>query len=98
MSTYVSPIGFVAFFPAQLLLHPEDVSLLLESLRVLVDSGNTVIVVEHHPLLLAGCDWLIELGPGGGPEGGRCIGSGSPEQLAALETPTAPFLREVLST
>jgi excinuclease ABC subunit A len=57
---------------------------------------NTVVVVEHHPHLLAACDWLIELGPGGGPDGGLVIAAGTPEAVAAGNTPTAPYLREVL--
>jgi excinuclease ABC subunit A len=55
-----------------------------------------VLVVEHHPHLLAACDWLVELGPGGGPDGGRVIAAGAPETVAAGDTPTAPYLREVL--
>ena len=77
-------------------LHMEDVSRLVEVLNQLVDAGHTVVVVEHHPHLLANCDWLIELGPGGGPEGGRIIAKGSPEEVAKMNTPTAPYLREVL--
>jgi excinuclease ABC subunit A len=46
--------------------------------------------------LLAACDWLVELGPGGGPQGGRVIASGAPEALAKGETPTAIYLREIL--
>ena len=53
-------------------------------------------MVEHHPHVLASCDWLIELGPGGGPAGGRIIAEGSPEEVAKMDTPTAPYLRDVL--
>jgi len=77
--------------------HLEDVQRLVGVLRRLVDEGGSVIVVEHHPHLLAACDWLVELGPGGGPQGGRIIASGPPEQLARGDTPTAPYLREVLA-
>jgi excinuclease ABC subunit A len=77
-------------------LHMEDVARLVGALNQLVDAGHTVVVVEHHPHLLANCDWLIELGPGGGPEGGRIIAEGSPEEVAKMDTPTAPYLREVL--
>jgi excinuclease ABC subunit A len=80
--------------------HLEDVARLIHVLHRLVDAGqngrNTVVVVEHHSHLLAACDWLIELGPGGGPEGGRVIAVGRPEDLAQGDTPTAAFLREVL--
>jgi excinuclease ABC subunit A len=77
-------------------LHMEDVARLIDVLNQLVDARHTVIVVEHHPHLLATCDWLIELGPGGGPEGGKVIATGSPEVIAKMDTPTAPYLREVL--
>jgi excinuclease ABC subunit A len=76
--------------------HLEDVLRLNGVLQRLVDEGHTVAVVEHHVHLLACCDWLIELGPGGGPEGGRIVAAGPPELLASGDTPTAPYLREVL--
>ncbi len=77
-------------------LHMEDVARLVNVLNQLVDAGHTVVVVEHHPHLLANCDWLIELGPGGGPEGGEVIATGTPEDVMQMDTPTAPYLREVL--
>jgi excinuclease ABC subunit A len=77
-------------------LHMEDVAQLVEVLNQLVDAGHTVVVVEHHPHVLANCDWLIELGPSGGPEGGKVIAEGSPEEVARMGTPTAPYLRKVL--
>ncbi len=77
-------------------LHMEDVTQLANVLHHLADAGHTVIVVEHHPHLLACCDWLIELGPDGGPAGGRIIATGPPEKVATMNTPTAPYLREVL--
>ncbi len=77
-------------------LHMEDVARLVEVLNRLVDAGHTVVVVEHHPHLLASCDWLIELGPGGGPDGGKIIAEGPPSELAKKETPTAPYLQDVL--
>ena len=77
-------------------LHMEDVSRLVQVFNLLVDAGHTVAVIEHHPHVLAACDWLIELGPGGGPEGGRVIAQGPPETVMKTNTPTAPYLREVL--
>ena len=77
-------------------LHMEDVARLVRILNQLVDAGHTVVVVEHHPYILANCDWLIELGPGGGSEGGRVIAKGPPGEVAKMNTPTAPYLREVL--
>jgi excinuclease ABC subunit A len=76
--------------------HLEDVDRLIGVLQRLIDEGHTVVVIEHHPHLLAACDWLIELGPGGGPEGGRVIASGTPATVAGGDTPTAPYLRNVL--
>ncbi|MFN2190382.1 MAG: hypothetical protein ACK2T3_16590, partial [Candidatus Promineifilaceae bacterium] len=76
--------------------HLEDVLKLNQVLHQLVETGHGVIVIEHHPQLLASCDWLIELGPGGGPSGGRVIASGPPEDIAAMDTPTSPFIRDAL--
>lgn len=76
--------------------HLEDVQRLAGVLHRLVDEGASVLFVEHHPHLLAACDWLIELGPGGGPQGGRLIASGPPETVAQATTPTAPYLRQIL--
>ncbi|MCK4933526.1 ATP-binding cassette domain-containing protein, partial [Candidatus Bathyarchaeota archaeon] len=77
-------------------LHLEDVDQLIGVLRRLVNDGHSVVVIEHHPYLLAACDWLIELGPKGGPQGGRVIASGDPETVGRGDTPTSPYLREVL--
>lgn len=78
-------------------LQVTDVAVLARALDTVVDAGNTVLVVEHDPALLAACDWLIELGPSAGPEGGEIIFEGSPEQLAKANTPTASYLLEVLT-
>lgn len=76
--------------------HLEDVARLVGVLHRLADAGHSVLVVEHHAHLLAACDWLIELGPGGGPRGGQVIAVGIPEIVAQAGTPTAPYLREIL--
>jgi excinuclease ABC subunit A len=76
--------------------HLEDVARLCGVLNRLVDEGHTVLVSEHHPHLLVACDWLVELGPGGGPLGGRVLAQGTPESLACRETPTAPYLAALL--
>jgi excinuclease ABC subunit A len=76
--------------------HLEDVQRLVAVLNHLVDAQASVIVVEHHPHVLAACDWLVELGPGGGPAGGRVVANGTPSQLALGATPIAGYLRELL--
>jgi excinuclease ABC subunit A len=77
-------------------LHLEDVTRLVGVLHSLVKEGHTVISVEHNPHLLASCDWIIELGPVGGPDGGHIIATGKPEEVAKLKTPTAPYLKELI--
>ncbi|MHA2083004.1 MAG: hypothetical protein ACXABD_04560, partial [Candidatus Thorarchaeota archaeon] len=72
------------------------VNRLIGILRRLVEEGNSVVVIEHHTNVLAACDWLIELGPGGGSEGGEIIASGTPTTLSQLNTPTAPYLKEIM--
>ena len=75
-------------------LHPSDVEKLLKQLDGLVDSGNTVIVVEHDMHVVASSDWVIDIGPGAGDEGGRVVVEGSPATVAAShESKTAAYLR-----
>ena len=64
-------------------LHFEDVSKLLEVLHALVDTGNTVIVIEHNLEVIKTADWLIDMGPEGGSGGGRIVAEGTPEEVAA---------------
>jgi excinuclease ABC subunit A len=78
-------------------LHASDVCMLVDVLDGLVSAGHSVLVVEHDPVLLACCDRLVELGPGGGPDGGRVVATGVPEEVARGMTATAPYLREVLA-
>ena len=76
--------------------HLEDVERLIGVLQRLVDAGNSVIVIEHHPHVLAACDWIIELGPTGGPEGGHIIAEGTPESVCKTNTPSSPYLGKAL--
>jgi excinuclease ABC subunit A len=78
-------------------LHPSDIDLLLAQLHKLVDAGNSVIVVEHNVQVLADSDWLIDVGPGAGEEGGRIVASGPPAEVARHKASrTAPYLRAVI--
>jgi len=78
-------------------LHPADVDRLLAQLNGLVDSGNTVILVEHEMRVVAGSDWIIDVGPGAGDTGGRIVASGTPLELAGSpRSRTAPYLAQVL--
>ena len=78
-------------------LHPADVEKLLAQLNALVDNGNTVIVVEHDMRVAAAADWLIDIGPGAGDEGGRVVAQGPPAEVAQTAgSRTAPYLRRFL--
>ncbi|MDV9170499.1 excinuclease ABC subunit UvrA [Streptomyces sp. W16] len=79
-------------------LHPADVEVLLHQLHGLVDTGNTVVVVEHDMAVVAGADWVIDMGPGGGEEGGRIVAAGPPRDVArASGSATAPYLASALA-
>ncbi|MEC4723191.1 excinuclease ABC subunit UvrA [Noviherbaspirillum sp. CPCC 100848] len=79
-------------------LHPADVDRLILQLDRLVESGNTVIVVEHDMRVLAASDWVIDIGPGAGDEGGRVVAAGPPEKIAASkQSRTGPFLKKALA-
>jgi excinuclease ABC subunit A len=65
-------------------LHPSDVERLLAQLDGLVDSGNTVVVVEHDLQVIGASDWVIDIGPGAGDEGGRIVAVGSPAAIARV--------------
>jgi excinuclease ABC subunit A len=74
-------------------LHPTDVERLLAQLETLVDAGNTVVVVDHDMSLAAAGDWVIDIGPGAGDEGGRIVAAGPPSKVAKVRASrTAPYL------
>ncbi|MFJ4685302.1 ABC transporter [Streptomyces sp. NPDC088789] len=78
-------------------LHPADVEVLMRQLHGLVDAGHTVVVVEHDMTVVAGADWVIDLGPGGGDAGGRIVAAGVPAEVArAAGSRTAGYLARVL--
>ncbi len=78
-------------------LHFEDINVLMNVLNRLVDKGNTVVVIEHNLDVVKQADYVIDMGPGGGREGGSIVAAGTPEEIAAGDSPTAPFLCEELS-
>jgi excinuclease ABC subunit A len=74
-------------------LHPVDVDRLMTQIQDLVDSGHTVVLVEHETRVVAACDWMVDLGPGAGHEGGRIVTTGAPADVArARQGVTAQFL------
>jgi excinuclease ABC subunit A len=79
-------------------LHFEDVRKLLEVLQALVDSGNTIVVIEHNLEVIKTADWIIDLGPEGGAAGGRIVAAGTPEQVADVAASyTGQYLRPYLA-
>jgi excinuclease ABC subunit A len=79
-------------------LHFADIEKLLEVLQRLVDAGNTVLVIEHNLDVIKQADWVVDLGPEGGEDGGELIAAGTPEDVAAVdESSTGRFLRRVLA-
>jgi excinuclease ABC subunit A len=79
-------------------LHAEDVEKLMRQLDGLVASGNTVIVVEHDMGVVAGSDYVIDIGPGAGEEGGRVVAAGTPEEVSTRsQSRTAPFLARFMT-
>jgi excinuclease ABC subunit A len=78
-------------------LHPSDVAKLMKQLDGLVESGNTVVVVEHDMTVAGASDWVIDIGPGAGDEGGRIVASGAPAQVAReTQSRTAKYLAAVI--
>jgi excinuclease ABC subunit A len=78
-------------------LHRHDVKRLIAVLQALVDRGHSVVVIEHNLDVLKSADWLIEVGPEAGADGGQIIAEGPPEAVARATTATSPFLRQALN-
>ncbi|MCC6890788.1 MAG: excinuclease ABC subunit A, partial [Hyphomicrobiales bacterium] len=79
-------------------LHFHDVAKLLDVLHQLVESGNTMVVIEHNLEVIKTADWIIDLGPEGGDGGGEIVAAGTPEEVAKVETSyTGQFLKGVLA-
>ena len=84
-------------------LHFEDVKKLLEVLHSLVDTGNTVLVIEHNLEVIKTADWLIDIGPEGGDKGGQIIATGTPEDVSKVNSSytghyLAPYLEQETTT
>ena len=80
-------------------LHFQDIKQLIFVLKKLVDKGSTVIVIEHQMDVIKSCDYIIDLGPGGGRYGGHIVAQGTPNQIAcSVKSVTAPFLRQALAS
>jgi len=77
-------------------LHFEDIEKLLSVIQRLVELGNTVVIIEHNLDVIKCADWVIDLGPGAGDDGGRIVSVGPPEELAVSDSATAPFVAEAL--
>jgi excinuclease ABC subunit A len=79
-------------------LHFEDIKMLLSVLNRLVDKGNTVVIIEHNPDVIKTADWIIDLGPEGGDEGGTVVAVGPPEKVAKEKASyTGRFLKDLLN-
>ena len=79
-------------------LHFADVQKLLEVLHLLVDKGNTVIVIEHNLDVIKNSDWVIDLGPEGGEKGGKIVAEGTPENISNVKgSLTGKHLKEILN-
>ena len=72
------------------------VALTPAGVRELVDAGHSVVIAEHDPHIAAVSDWVIDMGPGAGPDGGRVVAAGTPADVAASAGPTAPYLRPLI--
>lgn len=77
-------------------LHFEDIRILLKVINKLVDKGNTMVVIEHNLDVIRCADYIIDMGPGGGRDGGEIMATGTPEEVAEASTPTAKYLKQEL--
>jgi excinuclease ABC subunit A len=78
-------------------LHAADVHKLIDVLQQLVDKGNTVVIIEHHPDIVKVADWIIDLGPEGGDQGGEIVAQGTPEEIVETKASyTGQFLKQHL--
>ena len=79
-------------------LHAHDIKKLLEILQTFVTLGNTVVVIEHNLDVIKTADWVVDMGPEGGVNGGEIIAEGNPEQLSQITSSyTGNFLREIIN-
>jgi excinuclease ABC subunit A len=80
-------------------LHPGDIKHLLKVLSRLVDNGNSVVVIEHNLDVVKTADYVIDVGPEGGDQGGHIVATGTPEELSAVEESyTGFYLKDILDT
>jgi excinuclease ABC subunit A len=80
-------------------LHAHDIKKLLEILQTFVSLGNTVVVIEHNLDVIKTADWIVDMGPEGGVNGGKIIAEGSPEKVSQITSSyTGNFLKEIINT
>src|SRR5205085_11883803 len=80
-------------------LHFDDVAMLLKVFQRLVDAGHSLIVIEHNLEVIKCADWIVDLGPEAGDDGGEVVGVGTPEQIAKIdESHTGKFLKTVITS
>ncbi|MFX0122552.1 MAG: excinuclease ABC subunit UvrA [Candidatus Hodarchaeota archaeon] len=79
-------------------LSTHDISYLLSVLQRLVKEGNTVVVIEHNLDVIKTADWIVELGPEGGDNGGKILATGTPEEITQIECPTGAYLRKIFQS
>src|SRR5205823_10844866 len=80
-------------------LHFDDVAMLLQLFQRLIDAGHSLVVIEHNLEVIKSADWIIDLGPEAGDDGGEIVAAGKPEQVAKIErSHTGRFLREILGS